>query len=68
MSPRLQFTVGTLLLLTGLALMTFTVYALSSAPYACAAALMWLCFVEYAVAKAWLADVAEFYDEWRARP
>jgi hypothetical protein len=68
MSLRFQFTFGTLLLLAGLATMAYAVYALSSAPYACAMALMWLCFVEYAVVRAWWLDAAEVYEKWRTRP
>lgn len=55
----LHLTGGMLLLLAGLALMGYTVYALGAAPYVCALVVAWLCFVEYAVAKAWWADLSE---------
>lgn len=51
--------VGTLLLLAGLALMGYAVYALYGMPYLCAVVLAWLCFVEYAVGCAWWVDVKE---------
>lgn len=59
MSLRIQFTTGTLLLLAGLAMMGYSIYALKSAPYVCAAVLIWLCLVEYAVARAWWPDARE---------
>lgn len=67
MSLRMQLTIGTFLLLTGLALAAYTVYSLSSTPYVCAMALLWLGFVEYAVARSWWVDVCEVQHSRRGR-
>lgn len=52
-------TAATLLFLATAALMTYTVYALSSTPYLCALMMCWLGFVAYAVASAWWGDLQE---------
>lgn len=54
-----QLAVGTVLLLAAPALMGYTVSALYGLPYVCACVLLWLCFVEYAVARSWWLDVCE---------
>ena len=48
---------GSFLLLMCVGLMAYTVTALREAPYACAVLLGWLCFVEYALGRAWWLDV-----------
>jgi hypothetical protein len=54
-----QLAAGTTLLLAGLALMAYTVYSLYGAPLLCAVLMAWLCFVQYAVGRAWWQDVQE---------
>lgn len=54
-----QLTMGTLLLCAGLGLMAYTVKALYGMPELCALALCWVCFVEYAIVRAWWVDVQE---------
>lgn len=65
-----QITASTALLLVGAALMLYTAYTLYGAPYLCALVLAWLCFVEYAVARAWWGDLQEarVYRARRHRP
>lgn len=47
---------GTLLALTGLGLMAYTVYELHGIPVLCGVVLAWLGFVEYVVVSAWWPD------------
>lgn len=48
---------STLLLLTGLALMGYTVATLHSLPYVCTPVLLWLAFVMCPVSVAWQRDI-----------
>jgi 4-hydroxybenzoate polyprenyltransferase len=64
---RLQVTTSTLLLLAGVALMVYAVYALQGMPHMYVPVLLWLCFVEYAVGRAWWSDVQDVYVARRAR-
>lgn len=63
---KFQLTTATLLLVAGPALMAYTVYELYGTPYLCAMVMLWLCFVEYAVARAWWGDVQEARAAWRS--
>lgn len=54
-----QLTAGTALLIAGAALFAYTVKALYGMPMLCALVLSWVCFVEYAIIRAWWADVQE---------
>jgi hypothetical protein len=55
----LHLTGGMCLLLIGLSLMVYTVYALGPLPFVCLPVLAWLAFVEYAVARVWWTDLRE---------
>jgi hypothetical protein len=63
----MQLMTGTLLLLAGIALMAYTVNSLYGMPYLCAAVMLWLTLVEYAVARAWWVDVQDVRAASRAR-
>lgn len=67
MSLRVQLSIGTLLIMAGLLLMVYTVYALAGMPYVYAPVLLWLSFVEYALLRAWWPDVCEVFSERRGR-
>jgi hypothetical protein len=54
-----QLAAGTTLMLMSLALMAYTIYVLYGAPLLCAVVMGWLCFVQYAVGRAWWEDVQE---------
>jgi hypothetical protein len=66
-SLRIQLMTGVLVLLTGAAVMAYAVNSLYGMPYLCAAVMVWLTLVEYAVARAWWVDVREVRRIQRAR-
>lgn len=67
MSLRMQLATGTLMLLAPLVLMAYAVSSLYGMPYLCAATVLWLVLVEYAVVRAWWVDVCEIRSNRRAR-
>lgn len=65
MSMRVQVTTGTFLILAGLGLMAYSVYALKEATYVYLPILLWVSTIEYLVGRHWWEDVREVYADWR---
>jgi hypothetical protein len=60
-----QVTSGTLLILAGLGLMSYSIYALEGIPYVYLPVLLWVTTVEYMLCRTWWEDVKEVYGDRR---
>ena len=63
-----QVLAGTVLILSGVGLMAYSVWALSEVPYVYLPVLLWVTFLVGMVGRDWVQDIRDVFTTWRTEP